>query len=108
MAYPTHLEQFGKQIKTMRDYRGLTQSELAEQAGIRQATISDIEAGRTNFEINTLIKICSALNFIFDYSFTPHKYFVIKKPLLYSHYNSTKAIKKQYEKTNSKSNISKI
>jgi len=62
MAYPTHLEQFGKQIKTMRDYRGLTQSELAEQAGIRQATISDIEAGKTNFEINTLIMICSALN----------------------------------------------
>ena len=71
MAYPTHLEHFGKQIKTMREYRALTQSELAEQAGIRQATISDIEAGKTNFEINTLIKICSALNFIFDYSFTP-------------------------------------
>jgi len=73
MAYPTHLEQFGKQIKMMREHRGYTQEQLAEFASLRRATITDIEAGKSNFEINTLIRICTALDFIFDYSFTPKK-----------------------------------
>jgi len=73
MAYPTHLEQFGKQIKMMREHRGYTQEQLAEFASLRRATITDIEAGKSNFEINTLIRICTALDFIFDYSFTPNK-----------------------------------
>lgn len=71
MAKPTHLEHIGKNIKEMRKYRNLTQQDLAEGAALRVATISDIEQGKINFEINTLVRIATALDCYLDISFTP-------------------------------------
>lgn len=71
MPTPSHLEHIGNHIKTLRKYRNLSQIDLAEAAVIRQATLSDIEAGKANFEINTLIRIATALNCALDISFTP-------------------------------------
>lgn len=51
----------GKAIRDLRKQQGLTQGELASQAGITQAALSAIENGtRPNPE--TLKNLCSALN----------------------------------------------
>src|SRR6185312_17215006 len=50
MSNPTHLEHIGSNIKELRRFRKLTQQELAEAAGLRLATISDIELGKANFQ----------------------------------------------------------
>src|SRR6185312_16559262 len=73
MSNPTHLEHIGSNIKELRRFRKLTQQELAEAAGLRLATISDIELGKANFQFNTLVRIASALNCYLDISFTPTK-----------------------------------
>jgi transcriptional regulator with XRE-family HTH domain len=50
---------------TLRDAReaaGLTQAELADRAGVRQATISDIETGKsTRIDLPILDAICDVL-----------------------------------------------
>lgn len=43
MPNPTHLEHIGKKIKELRKFRELTQQQLADKAGIRLATVSEIE-----------------------------------------------------------------
>jgi len=72
MSNPTHLEHIGKNIKKLRKLRELTQQELAKTAGLRLATISDIELGKANFQFNTLVRIATALNCYLDISFTPN------------------------------------
>ncbi|MBV7534056.1 helix-turn-helix transcriptional regulator [Chitinophaga sp. sic0106] len=71
MTHPTHLVSIGLNVKRMREARGMTQSELAESSALRQATIADIELGKSNFEINTLVRICSALNCYLDINISP-------------------------------------
>ena len=61
----------GANVRRLREYRQLTQEQLAEKADMRIATISDIENAKQNFEIETLIRIASALNCYLDISFTP-------------------------------------
>lgn len=73
MSNPTHLEHIGKNIKDLRKYREMTQQQLADEAGVRLATISEIESGKANFQFNTLVRITSALNCYLDISFTPIK-----------------------------------
>ena len=73
MSNPTHLQHIGISIKKMRKFRELTQQELADKSGLRVATISDIESGKANFEINTLVRIAAALEFALDIRFTPLK-----------------------------------
>lgn len=71
MGNPSHLQHIGNNIKEMRKFRNWTQEHLADKAGLRKATISDIEAGKANFEINTLVRISSALNCYLDIGLTP-------------------------------------
>jgi len=71
MSSPAHLQHIGNSIREMRQLRKLTQSQLAEAAALRQATIADIEAGKQNFEINSLVRIASALNCYLDINLTP-------------------------------------
>ena len=73
MSNPTHLQSIGNNIKIARKIKGWSQQQLSEEAGIRIATVSDIESGKANFEINTLVRIASALNCYLDISFTPVK-----------------------------------
>ena len=54
------VEQFGSVLRRMRKHRGLSQTELAKRAGLRQPTISDIEGGGGNLE--SVFRIIQALN----------------------------------------------
>lgn len=68
---PSFLYGVGQMVKQMREYRGLSQQALADEAGLRQATIADIENGKTNFEINTLVRIATALSCTIDIVLQP-------------------------------------
>jgi|WetSurMetagenome_2_1015567.scaffolds.fasta_scaffold868034_1 transcriptional regulator with XRE-family HTH domain len=49
-------------IKEIRTKKGLTQDKLANAAGVKQATISDIERGKIKHPgINTAAKLANAL-----------------------------------------------
>ncbi len=69
MSLPSHLSSIGYIIKTTRIAKGLTQTQLADEAGVRLATISDIEQGKANFQINTLVRIATALGYHIDIRF---------------------------------------
>ena len=49
-------------VKTWRDYRGLTQAELAKVSKVSRAMIAVIEAGHKTGSIATLKKLAAALN----------------------------------------------
>lgn len=51
----------GEGIRQARRERGLTQAELAEWAGVRQALISDLETGNTQARLDTILTVLSAL-----------------------------------------------
>lgn len=55
------LTNIGTSIKSARKSKGWSQQELSSAAGLRLATISEIENGKANFGIDTLLKISSAL-----------------------------------------------
>lgn len=48
-------------IRTMREARGMTQEDLAHQAGITTGTLSKIERGRANPSWTTVDRIAQAL-----------------------------------------------
>lgn len=49
-------------LKSLREAAGLTQAELAERAQTRQATISDLENGKSRrIEFDLLDRLCAAL-----------------------------------------------
>lgn len=54
-------KQLGAVIQRQRRTRGLTQTELGERAGLRQATISQIERGE-NARLESLLAVLAALN----------------------------------------------
>lgn len=74
-------EQIGNAIRRARKKAGMSQSELGERAGLRQATISQIEKGHPAAKMETILGILSALNLEFQIgprtSFDP--YAVAKK-----------------------------
>jgi DNA-binding XRE family transcriptional regulator len=49
-------------IKTLRKYRGLTQIQLSEKAGISRPYLTEIETGKKNGSIKALRKIAKVLN----------------------------------------------
>lgn len=51
----------GSRIVELRTQRGITQEELAFTSNVPIRRLSDIENGKTNFQIDALIKICNAL-----------------------------------------------
>jgi len=49
-------------VKELREALGISQNELARRSGVRQATISDIEAEKTTQPwIGTIVKLAAAL-----------------------------------------------
>ncbi len=48
-------------IRVYRDYRGLTQQQLADKCGIQRAYLAEIETGRKSGSIKTLKTIATAL-----------------------------------------------
>lgn len=57
--------QIGTIIQRARKKRGWSQGQLAERAGLRQATISIIETGSETVKLNTLLSILAALDLEF-------------------------------------------
>lgn len=52
----------GNKLLAIRKKAGLTQSEVAEAAGLSDRTYADIERGTVNMRIETILKICDALH----------------------------------------------
>ncbi len=53
-------------VRVYRDLRQLSQSALAERAGINRVTVAEIETGRKNGSISTLRAIAAALGVTVD------------------------------------------
>lgn len=50
-------------LKQQREAIGMTQVQLAEQIGVRQATISDLERGKSSrLDLDLLDRLCAALD----------------------------------------------
>ena len=56
------MEAMGKTIRALRKEQGLSQAQLAFEAGITRNQIVSIESGKANFTMKTLLLICSVLN----------------------------------------------
>jgi len=48
-------------LKEWRKQRGLTLMALADKAGVHYVTLAEIEAGRADPRLSTLLKLCKAL-----------------------------------------------
>ncbi|WP_031556427.1 helix-turn-helix domain-containing protein [Parvularcula oceani] len=53
--------QLGSALARLREQANLTQAELGQKAGLRQATISKIESGSESSRLETLCRILAAL-----------------------------------------------
>ncbi len=61
----------GNNLYKFRKSIGLTQAEVAEKADLSDRTYADIERGSVTMRVDSLLKICSALNI------TPNDVFVL-------------------------------
>lgn len=52
----------GNRLLAVRKRAGLTQTEVAEKAGLSDRTYADIERGSVNMRIETILRICDALH----------------------------------------------
>ncbi|HEY8899254.1 MAG TPA: helix-turn-helix domain-containing protein [Chthoniobacterales bacterium] len=59
-------KQIGNLIHRLRKRQALSQNELAEKTGLRQATISLIETGNPGVRLDTLLTVLSALDLEFQ------------------------------------------
>ena len=59
LRYPSA---FSAWVRGLRQTRQLTQSELAEKAGVTQRLISDFERGKVDIRLDTLCRIFRALD----------------------------------------------
>ena len=55
-------KQLGNLIRRARKIQGLSQAELGIKTGLRQATISEIEAGRPGAKLDSILKVLAILN----------------------------------------------
>jgi len=55
-------KQIGNVIRRARKKRAMSQWELGAKTGLRQATISQLEAGHPSFRIETLLAVVAALD----------------------------------------------
>ena len=60
----------GNKLHAFRKRAGMTQSEVAEAAGLSDRTYADIERGTVNMRIETVLRICKALHITPDDIFT--------------------------------------
>lgn len=67
MVTSTHLrEALGHKVKEQRLALKMTQRDLAEGAGVRQALVSAIERGEANPTLNSIMRIATALEVNFS------------------------------------------
>jgi transcriptional regulator with XRE-family HTH domain len=60
--HDTPLQRFGVTLRQYRQQRGLTQPALAASTGIRRSYISQIETGKRNIAVLTLLRLARALH----------------------------------------------
>ena len=58
---PPLLTDFGTRLREVRTARGWSQRDLAEHASLTQKQIYDLEAGRRDVRLSTLVRVLSAL-----------------------------------------------
>jgi transcriptional regulator with XRE-family HTH domain len=58
---------FGTTLRTIRETKGLTQSELAERSGLQPSAVSHFEAGRRSPSFDNLRALADALGVSTDY-----------------------------------------
>lgn len=73
MDTPTHLSTIGAMIRKARESKGMSQQQLADAAAMGRTQITDIESGKENFTINTLVRIATALGYILDVIMIPKR-----------------------------------
>lgn len=67
------LARLAVQVAESREKRGLTQAQLADRAHLSQQQVSKVEnAGSSGFNVNTLLKMCEALDV--DLTLSPRKH----------------------------------
>ncbi len=62
MTFEEYLKRTGLRIKYYRMLRNLTQAAIAENLGVEESYVSQIENGKRNITMKTLYNIASALN----------------------------------------------
>lgn len=65
--------QIGNLVRRQRRRLGLSQMQLGEKAGLRQATVSLIETGNPAVRIDTLLTLLAALDLEFQIAPRSHK-----------------------------------
>ena len=73
------LEPFGRALRTLREARKLTQAELARQAGVSAAMISNYENGKETPSLRSLCRILAAL--ACDFSDLDRALTLIREPI---------------------------
>jgi transcriptional regulator with XRE-family HTH domain len=54
------LRQLAGRIKALRDEKGWSQEQLAERAAMQRSYLADLELGRRNPSVRTLVKVANA------------------------------------------------
>lgn len=57
-----HLVAIGRRVRAVRRYRDITQEQLAGEVGTSRARLSNIERGRVNMTIGTVVRLCRVLD----------------------------------------------
>ncbi|OGZ22213.1 MAG: hypothetical protein A3F95_00165 [Candidatus Nealsonbacteria bacterium RIFCSPLOWO2_12_FULL_39_31] len=57
----TEIQRFAKNMKKLREVKGLSQGDIHRATGIDRAYISNLEAGKQNPTLETISKIAEAL-----------------------------------------------
>ena len=63
--------QFGFEVRRLRKSAGLTQAQLAEQAGVSRRWISRVERGHLGAELDNIMRVARALGFTIRFDETP-------------------------------------
>jgi transcriptional regulator with XRE-family HTH domain len=58
---------FGEKIRAVRERRSLTLREVAEQAGVSESLVSQIERNRVSPALDTLLSIADVLDLDLEY-----------------------------------------
>ena len=78
----------GANLLSIRKKHGLTQSEVAEKAGLADRTYADIERGSVNMRVETLLKICQTYGITPDEILTTKDSSLLLREEVFSRLNS--------------------
>lgn len=62
----TEIRRIGRQLRTLREKSGRTLAQVAEAAGLSERAVRELEAGRTNPSLTTVVGIAEALGVSLD------------------------------------------